>query len=217
MYVQNSITGLGQFSFNEFGMFNTVLADGSKPLSPILTSTFVGSGTGNVGGNLSFAAGGLLNVFSGANNIATFQLLSGSAVLNANSTLPNGTVSLIFQATALSAGYFFNNSMVDLSTLLSQPGGLVMGFATTNAIDLSDDTVVNGNLVDGGVNVDADLITGFNTAFKTNLGTVNADQMTNLYISNNGQFKMEVPEPAGIALMGVALLGLGASRRRRSV
>lgn len=220
-YVKNTFTGPTQFSFNEYGKFTTATADGGSllggvDLSPALSSVFVGSGTGNIGGNLTFATGGSLTVFSGANQIASFQLVEGTAALNANNTLPNGAVSLVFKATTLSAGYFYNSAMVDLSNLLSQPGGIVLGFATTNAIDLSRDRVVNGLPVDGGVNVNSGLIAGYNAAFGTSLGTVNANQITDLYISNNGQFRMEVPEPAGLALVGVALLGLGASRRRRS-
>lgn len=203
-YVHNTFTSATTFNFNEVGSFLTVLADGATPLSPLLTSQFVGSGSGTLGGSLSFNAGGTLTVFSGATQIATFTLLEGSANLVANSTLPNGTVSLIFKATSLATGYFFDQYMNDLAAIANSPEGLVLGFATTNAISLPQ-------------TVDASLVTAYNTAFNPDVtGPITPNGSTDLFLSNNGQFRMSVPEPSTLSLFGLALVGFGFSARRKA-
>jgi len=205
-YVHNTFTSPNSFTFNESGSFLALTADGSSPLSPFLTAKFIGTGSGTTGagGTLAFDAGGTLKIFSGATQIATFTLLSGSANLVANSTLPNGTVSLIFKATSMATGYFFDKFMNDLSTTANSPEGLVLGFATTNALTL------NGN-------VDPALITAYNAAFSPAVtGPITPDQVTNLFISNNGQFRMSVPEPSTLSLFGLALVGFGFTARRKS-
>jgi hypothetical protein len=178
-------------------------ADGSTLLNPALTAKFIGSGSGSIGGPLTFNPGGSLNVFSGTTNIGTFTLQAGSAVLLANSVLPNGTISFIFKATSLATGYFFDSAMNDLASIANSPTGLLLGFATTN--------VILGNTPD----VNANLVTDYNTAFGTNFGTVAANSTTDLNLSNNGQFRLAVPEPSMLSLFGLALLGLGFMTRRK--
>lgn len=206
-YVHNTFTGATSFTFNEVGSFISLSADGSTLLSPSLSANFIGTGSGTVGGPLTFnnAPGpqNVLNVFSGGTDIGTFTLQAGSAVLQANSVLPNGTVSFIFDATFLAPGYFFNSSGVDLSTLLGAPGGVVMGFATTN--------VILGTVAD----VNGSLVTAYNNAFGTSFGTVANNGTTDLQLSNNGQFRLAVPEPSMLSLFGIALLGLGFLTRRK--
>ncbi len=187
------------FTFNEVGSFLVQNADGITPLNPNLSATFVGSGSGTVGGNLGFTPGGILDVFSGGSTpIATFTLVSGSALLDApGGVLPNGVISLIFQATAMQSGYFFDSSKTDLSTLIGSP--LFFGFATTNAIP--------GDPTNPAYPV---LESMYATQFGSFLRTP-----TTLDISNGGQFRLAVPEPSMLSLFGLALLGLGFMTRRK--
>jgi hypothetical protein len=203
-YVHNEFTSATTYNFNEAGTFLTVLADGTKLLTPALSSTFTASGTGDTNAQkLSFTSG-LLTVYSGTTAIATFELLTGSANLAGNTTLPNNTISLIFKAVTMLDGYFFDSSLNDLSSIVNSPEGLVMGFATTNAVTLTELQDPSG------------VLALYNDAFADISGPLTQNGTTDLFLSNNGQFRMSVPEPSTLSLFGLALVGFGFSARRKS-
>jgi hypothetical protein len=66
--------------------------------------------------------------------------------------------------------------------------------------------------------VAGNLIDIYNDAFSPGVTPpVSPDGLNDLYLSNNGQYRLarDIPEPAALALLGIGLLGLGFSRRRR--
>jgi len=193
-------------TFSETAVFKSMSHDGAKNYtsgSPELTGYFTATGT-LTGTGFSFT-GGSLNIYSDAGNdygstngtygadngtlIGTFTLLNGGGFLDGNS-IPNGDITATFAATYLKSGYWFNSSLIDLSTL---PLGWTAGFATTGASLLS--------------NPDSDLI--------SELGTVSGVP-NSFYVSNNGQFRLNVvPEPATMLLFGMGVAGLATRLRNK--
>lgn len=224
-YVVNTPTGGTGFTFTDDGFFQVAGRDSQGPFalrdandgafpSTEITSVFHdATGSGNFGGAITFAPGGILDIYAdtafdyasttglyGANNgdqIASFELVSGNGVVDANG-VPNGLFTLIFKAVSLDAGVFLDENGTDLSTLLGGPDDILFGFVTTNAsfVQNPDPTLVS----ELGELVGAPVVNG---------------PPGSLVISNNGQFRLSVPEPTSMALLGFGLLGFGLSRRKQ--
>lgn len=219
-YIQLSPTGPNSFTFADDGFFRVVSVDGGPDINDgsgagrQLTALFSGgTGTGAFSGGISFT-GGTLDLFSdtnfnygttaglfGANDgtkIGSFELTTGSGVVDATG-IPNGELTLIFQATELAAGYWFMpDGTTDMSTMVDQ--GLLFGFVTTNASFVAAPST---NLV-------AEL------AEMTGGSVVNNPALGSFVVSNNGQYRLQVvPEPSVLALLGLGMLGACAGMRAR--
>jgi hypothetical protein len=152
-YIQT--TGGSSFTFTDDGVFNITQHDGGLALfsgssNYELTAVYSGgTGSGSLGGSITFNAGGILNLYSdtprdygtttgiyGADNgtnFATLVQVPGGGGNIDTFGIPNGQLTLIFQVTSLLPGYAFApDSVTDLSTYLAN-GPLLFGFATVNA------------------------------------------------------------------------------------
>ena len=226
-YVKNTFTGPGTFNFTDSGAFNSLSHDGGAPYTGFtgnreLTATFDNlTGTGSFVGGLNFT-GGTLKVYSdtaidfataagsvgansyGANNgtlIGTFTLVSGGGAIDPVTAIPNGFLSLAFKADSLLPTYFFDSMGTDLSTLAGLTPPLLFGFTTTNASYVANPSpLVVAEIV-------GELAGG--AAGYTNVAP------NDFVVSNNGQYRLSVPEPGTVALMGLGLLAFGLSGARR--
>lgn len=229
-YVKNTFAGPpGAFTFTDNGAFISLSHDGGAAytgagpgFSTELTQVLKGaSGSGNLATGINFSAGGTLNFYSdstpdfataagsavstyGANNgtlIGTFTLVSGNGAIDPATALPNGFLSVVFKADFLKAGYFFDSMGNDLKPLAGLAPPLLFGFATTNGSYVRNPSAlvvseIVGELAGGTV------------------GYTNTPP-NDFVVSNNGQYRLSVPEPGTVALMGLGLLAFGLSGARR--
>lgn len=198
------INNFGSGTFSETGVFKSATHDGGASLvGPELTAYLTGAGTLG-GGGFSFTSG-TLDIYSDAGNdyastngiygadngtkIGSFTLLNGGGFLDGNA-IPNGDITAMFMATYLAPGYWYNDSMLDLSTL---PLNWTIGFATTGA----------------------SLLTNPNSTLVSELGGVTGAP-NEFYVSNNGQYRLNVvPEPATMLLFGMGVAGLATRLRNK--
>ena len=207
------------FDFEEWGFFKSNSSDGGPDFpwendkNYELTAIFYLSGAGVLGGNITFS-GGWLKIYVdnarnygndtpdptyyGANDgilIAEFALVGGTGNIDP-SGIPNGQISLTFERTYMASGYFFDESMRDLTEL---PLTWVLGYSTTNASWLENPSIT---LVD-----EVGAFSG---------RTIDNDPPEDLIISASGQFRLQVvPEPASVILMGSGLILMAGFLKRK--
>lgn len=217
-------TGGTSFDFTEWGGVTSKShdfgLDYSADQTMQLASLFTASGNGTFGGAASFLSG-TLELYSlalgqwGTTNgtfgvtgspIATFAITAGGLQVNPDGTpIANGQVQIVAKAISMDAGYFFQDALktIDLSSIVNSPDGLLFGFATTNANFIPTDQL------------NSDFASEMRDYSGLGGSVINDPTLGQFYVSNNGQYRLQVPEPGSLALVGIALLGL-VSRRRQS-
>ncbi len=148
--------------------------------------------------------------FFGANDgiqIASFNLISGSGLMDYREEPPDGRTDLTFEATMLAAGYWFDVNGNDMSLNLNT-SQLVIAVTDSNNVILRNKSTIGQIAID---------------EFTTNTGftwNTNNDPNFETFISTNGSFALTttpIPEPATLFLIGFGLIGLAGFDRKKVI
>jgi hypothetical protein len=177
-------------TFSETGNFSVFSHDSIIfPVIPAVTAVLSASGTLAPGAFAFNASSNALMVYANDSTlIGAFDMLSGGGELT-GSYGPNGWITANFVANSLASGYWFDDAGNDLSlwTLSENSPILTLGLATTNATVLQSPAPIS---VDG--------------------------NLVDFYVSNNGQFRLDViPEPATMFLFGAGLICIAGFSRKK--
>ena len=227
-YISVFATSATDFMFQETGVIRFAGANSGQAFTQTLFATYTLNGTGKFGsgtstfdGDANFT-GGTFSLWVGANTyagttdtygvgptnqtlIATFDVFGDKITGLNNIGQPvsgNATNNTQFQivgsANWLASDYFYlPDGVTDIAGLTD---ALTWGFVVGNATSIAP----SGNMVsEFGPQ---DLV----------LDPSNDDYTVSFFVNHGGQARLQVPEPATLALSGLALLGLGALRRRQA-
>lgn len=219
------------FNFNQYGVANVSGVNGGNLFDINTTygaatfnafggasATYTGSGTGSFATNTFAFNNGTINLYNPLGGLfASFNVVGGGGGLNTIGGVPNGNATLVGQATFFAPGYLFisNGGVIGADFATLTPAQLLntFGFSTTNASLITDPTQLT--ILDGKLSAAYPGVPFVQNANGVNDLTGLGGNPSQFYVSANGQFRLnQVPEPTSIALFGLGLLGLAASRRR---
>ncbi|WP_320041610.1 hypothetical protein [uncultured Desulfobacter sp.] len=194
--------GVGDgFTFSNYGLFSVTKADSyvTDPAFSLITGEYEFSGTGTLGGAISFDLG-VLKIFVGSIPVMTLSVESGEGNINREG-YPNGTLSITYTVEDIIDGYFYWYDGTTYTPV--KVGSLAM--TTTNA------SVIE-NPVQDLLNDLLDL-----TKEDDGEGGLTEDDLSDydLVLSSNGQFRLTaVPVPSAFFLLGCGIIGLVGFRRK---
>lgn len=156
------------------------------------------------------------SVLYGANDgikIASFDVL-GNQISGLNSIgVPIATNNAKFEvtgkATEMLPGYFFNDSslITDLANIVANPDGLVFGFVIGNATLVDPAQIATKNEFSSFTDVPVN--------YPSNCFPSEQCSQLSFIVNHGGQARLQVPEPATLALFGLGLVGVAFTSRKR--